>query len=159
LGRITAADFWKGLCENYPALEREYLDSQFQIDPDFLDVAKKLKRKYDLAVLSNDVSRWSAYLRRKYRLESLFKEVVISGDYGYRKPDVRLYRVLLDRLKAPPADCIFVDDNLRNLKVGAELGMTTIHFERREAKDRFVPNYTVKSFVDIPHILESRSPN
>ena len=63
LGRITAPDFWKGICDNYPALEKKYLDSQFQIDPDFLHVAKKLKRKYDLTVLSNDVSRWSAYLR------------------------------------------------------------------------------------------------
>ena len=154
MGRITATDFWKGICDDYTALEKEYLESQFSLDPHFINAAKKLKKKYDLAILSNDVSHWSKYLRRKYRLDNLFKEVVVSGDYGFRKPDVRLYKVLLDRLNASPADCICVDDNLKNLKQGAELGMTTVHFKRQFVKGNFEANYTVKSFQELLKLLE-----
>ena len=63
-----------------------------------------------LAMLSNDVSEWSAYLRGRFALNRLFESVVISGDYGFRKPDRRLYEVLLRSLSVAPHQCIFVDD-------------------------------------------------
>lgn len=162
---VTWREFGKNNCNGllegrvrwWYRARKKYLESQFSLNPHFIYTAKKLKKKYDLAVLSNGVGRWSAYLRRKYQLDNLIKEVVVSGEHGYRKPDVRIYRVLLDRLKASTADCIYVDDNLKNLKQGAELGMTTVHSKRNFLKGKFEANYTVKSFQELPNLLEYRS--
>jgi putative hydrolase of the HAD superfamily len=77
-------------------------------------------------MLSNDVSGWSAYLRRRLALDRLFTLVVISGDYGFRKPDRRLYQILLRSLSVAPHRCVFVDDQPRNLETAAQLGMHTV---------------------------------
>jgi putative hydrolase of the HAD superfamily len=67
-------------------------------------------------MLSNDVSEWSAYLRRRFSLDRLFASVVISGDHGFRKPDRPLYEVLLRSLGVAPHRCVLVDDQPRNLE-------------------------------------------
>ena len=62
LGRISSQEFWARVgCA--PASEREYLDTQLKLDPDFIAVAERLKKCYVLAMLSNDVSEWSTYLK------------------------------------------------------------------------------------------------
>ena len=70
LGKVASCGFWKtlGLGERYPQIEQDYLESQLTLDADFPAVAQKLQKDYHLALLSNDVSEWSAYLRKKYDL-------------------------------------------------------------------------------------------
>jgi len=147
LGRISSQEFWARVgCA--PASEREYLDTQLKLDPDFIAVAEQLKKRYVLAMLSNDVSEWSAYLRRRFALDRLFASVVISGDYGFRKPDRRLYEVLLRSLSVAPHRCIFVDDQPRNLETAVQLGMHTVC---RIRDDRDPPKYerAVESLSDL----------
>ena len=64
LGEISSFDFWKelGFYSEYPEIEREYLDTCLTIDPDFIETARTLLKKYYLAILSNDVKEWSTYL-------------------------------------------------------------------------------------------------
>jgi len=138
LGQISSRKFWTHIGCAYPASERKYLDTQLTLDPDFVAVAEQLKKRYVLAMLSNDVSEWSAYLRSRFALDRLFASVVISGDQGFRKPDPRLYHVLLRSLNVAPQQCVFVDDQPRNLETAAQLGMRTIC---RIRDDRDQPTY------------------
>jgi HAD superfamily hydrolase (TIGR01509 family) len=138
LGQMSSQEFWVRVGCAYPASERKYLDTQLKLDPDFVAVAERLKKRYVLAMLSNDVSEWSAYLRRRFALDHLFTSVVISGDYGFRKPDRRLYQILLRSLGAAPQRCVFVDDQPRNLETAAQLGMHTVC---RIRDDRGPPTY------------------
>jgi len=130
LGHISSKEFWEQVGGDYPAIERRYLDTQLTLDPDLLPVAEQLKGRYTLAILSNDVSEWSVYLRRKFHLERLFTINIISGDYGYRKPDRHLYDVLLKSLCVAPRRCIFIDDQPKNLVTAVRLGMKTILMSR-----------------------------
>jgi len=103
-------------------------------------------------MLSNDISEWSAYLRRRFALDRLFTSVVISGDHGFRKPDRRLYQVLLRSLGAAPQRCVFVDDQPRNLETAAQLGMHTVC---RIRDDRGPPTYerAVEALSDLLTLL------
>ena len=152
LGQISSQEFWVRVGCAYPASEREYLDTQLKLDPDFVAVAERLKKRYVLAMLSNDVSEWSAYLRRRFALDRLFTSVVISGDYGFRKPDRRLYQILLRSLGAAPQRCVFVDDQPRNLETAAQLGMHTVC---RIRDDRGPPTYerAVEALSDLLTLL------
>ena len=78
LGKITSQEVWKvlGFANEYPEIEKEYLDTCLTIDPDFIKVAEELRNKYSMALLSNDVKEWSSYLRQKYNLNPIFNEII-----------------------------------------------------------------------------------
>jgi putative hydrolase of the HAD superfamily len=156
LGEISSFDFWNelGFGSEYPEIGRDYLDTCLRIDPEFVEIAKTLAKDYSLAILSNDVKEWSNYLRTKFDLNSLFKIIIISGEVGYRKPDKRIYNILLDRIQSPPSDCVFVDDRSKNLRPGSEIGIKTIRFVREESNDDFSANFEISSFVELPQSIE-----
>jgi putative hydrolase of the HAD superfamily len=57
---------------------------------------------------------------------ALCEPVIISGEVGLRKPDARIYRLLLDRLDLPAQRTAFVDDVKPNVVAAAELGIHAI---------------------------------
>ncbi|XP_029427537.1 acyl-CoA dehydrogenase family member 10 isoform X2 [Rhinatrema bivittatum] len=66
----------------------------------------------------------------------LFNVIVESCREGVCKPDPRIYKLCLDRLKVQPADSIFLDDIGENLNAAAQLGIKTIKVEDPEAAVR-----------------------
>jgi putative hydrolase of the HAD superfamily len=56
----------------------------------------------------------------------LFDHVIESAKIGLRKPDPRIYRMMLEALKLDPTQCVYLDDLGVNLKPAREMGMTTI---------------------------------
>ena len=156
LGEISSFDFWNelGFGNKYPEIERDYLDTYLRIDSEFVEVAKTLSKNYSLAILSNDVKEWSNYLRTKFDLSRLFKIIIISGEVGYRKPDKRIYNILLDRIQSPPSDCVFVDDRAKNLRPASEIGIKTIRFVREESNNDISANFEISSFAELPQAIE-----
>ncbi|MCL4683948.1 HAD family phosphatase [Myxococcota bacterium] len=59
-------------------------------------------------------------------LGPLFDVVVESAVEGLRKPDPRIYALVLERLAVPAHETVFLDDIGRNLKPARTLGMRTI---------------------------------
>ena len=56
----------------------------------------------------------------------LFDHVIESAKIGLRKPDPRIYRMMVEALKVDPEKCVYLDDLGVNLKPAREMGMTTI---------------------------------
>ena len=46
------------------------------------------------------------------------------------KPDARMFRTLLARLRLPPARCVLVEDTLQHQKAARRIGMTTVWMQR-----------------------------
>ena len=153
LGRISSKEFWEQVGCAYPDVEKQYLDTQLTLDPDFVSVAERLRRRYGLSMLSNDVSEWSAYLRRRFDLDRLFTSVIISGDYGYRKPDPRLYEILLESLGIASHRCIFIDDQLRNLETAARLGIKTVYRLQGVSRAAHRYDYEIETLKDLLTLL------
>lgn len=61
-----------------------------------------------------------------WKLEELVDVVVISGVERVRKPDAEIYRRTLERLGVDGHECVYIDDNARNLIPAQKLGMRTI---------------------------------
>jgi len=86
-----------------------------------------------LAILSNELDLfYGADFRKKLPLLDVF-DVISDATYsGILKPDPRAYQACLDELGLAAGDCVFVDDQPRNI-VGAEaVGLSSIHFDVRE---------------------------
>jgi putative hydrolase of the HAD superfamily len=57
---------------------------------------------------------------------ALFDHIIESAKIGLRKPDPRIYRMMVEALGVDPAACVYLDDLGVNLKPAREMGMTTI---------------------------------
>ena len=160
LGQISPREFWEsqGLIGEYPAIENEYLDTCLQLDPLFGETAERLRSRYSLAVLSNDIPEWSVYLRRRHGLDRFFENAVISGEVGIRKPAPEIYRILLDRLQAEGKDCIFIDDRIPNLTPAAALGMIPVWLARQDGpSDPKIP-HRIRRLSELPGLADEVFP-
>lgn len=76
------------------------------------------------------VSNFDRRLRRLLaglKLAPLLDVVVLPSDAGAEKPDLRIFRLALDRLGAPAASCVFVGDSAEHDIAGARAaGMRAI---------------------------------
>lgn len=153
LGRIHSGEFWTGCgfsADEIKAAQKTYLDTRLTLDPGFIECAKVLKQKYRLALLSNDVSEWSAYLRKRHHIDDYIDYAFISGDLGLRKPDPKIYDYALHAMGAKPYECVFIDDSPERVDAAAELGIASILFNRDNIAYK---GLQVKSFEGLRALL------
>lgn len=94
----------------------------------FVDFLRQLRGDgYRIALLTNNVREWEPRWHA-LPVDELFTLVVDSHKEGVRKPDPKIYRILLDRLDAEPGKCLFVDDTEENCVAARELGIESIRF-------------------------------
>ena len=55
-----------------------------------------------------------------------FDRVIESSKVGIRKPDPRIYAMMIDALGIEAAECVYLDDLGVNCKPAAAMGMTAI---------------------------------
>lgn len=92
-------------------------------------IAYFLKKKgYRIGILSD---QW--YLSKKALMtrENVkeFNPVIISCDAGMRKPNPRLYKFLIKKIRLKPEEILFIDNRDWNLKPAVEIGIRTILFK------------------------------
>jgi 2-haloacid dehalogenase len=96
-----------------------------------VEILRQLKQSgnYKLYALTN----WQADLFNialvRFNFLHWFDGRVVSGEEKTRKPFTEFYMRLINRYNIDIADAIFIDDNLRNVKAAAALGLDCIHFE------------------------------
>jgi len=66
------------------------------------------------------------------KLMKKFNPVIISCDVELRKPDTAIYELTLKKLKCKPEECVFIDNQIWNLKPAKKLGMKTILFKNNK---------------------------
>jgi len=98
------------------------------INKSTMALARKLKKHYKVAMLSNISDELKDYSIKKYDF-TIFSPLIFSCNVHYAKPDARIYRLLLRRLKLRPEQCIFIDDSKRNTKVAEKLGFKAILYK------------------------------
>lgn len=109
---------------------RNYIENHLTLDSGFIPFAEKYYERYDLVLLSNDISEWSNYITEYYQLNKYFKHKIVSGDVRCRKPEKRIYELALQRIGKLASECLFVDNSVKNLDVANELGIDSVLFNR-----------------------------
>jgi epoxide hydrolase-like predicted phosphatase len=138
-GEITAREFWKTLGTEVEADHGVRLqlaevaaaaDQGSALRPEMLDLVRDLHGRYTLALLTNNVKE--AVTWREQLPHELFDVLIDSSAVGLRKPDPRIYELLLERLDRPAAEVVFIDDFEENLPPAAALGIATVVFDSPE---------------------------
>jgi putative hydrolase of the HAD superfamily len=102
-----------------------------ELRPEMVEALRRVKAKFKTGCITNNLpanSIGSTGGRSLYVAEvmALFDHVIESAKIGLRKPDPRIYRMMVEALKVDPKNCVYLDDLGINLKPARELGMTTI---------------------------------
>jgi putative hydrolase of the HAD superfamily len=90
---------------------------------------------FRLAILSNELDLfYGADFRARLPVLALFDTIVDATYTKLLKPDPRAYRNLLDELRLMAEDCVFVDDQHRNIAGAAACNMQTVLFDVRNPR-------------------------
>ena len=138
-GRIDEAEVARRACERLPehlheaarGLATHWFDPLIPVKG-MADVIRRIKKAgYGIYLLSNAGVCHSEYWNNIPGSE-YFDGIVVSAYEKLVKPQPEIYRVLLDRFKLEPSECLFVDDREINL-AGAEIcGMKSVVFRSAE---------------------------
>lgn len=96
---------------------------------------------YPLYALSNWSAETFPLVKSRFEFLSWFDEIVISGQVKMAKPETAIFEYLLQRISREAEDCLFIDDNERNILAATRFGFQTIHFStadhlRSELRER-----------------------
>jgi putative hydrolase of the HAD superfamily len=99
--------------------------------PEMVEALRRVKSRYKTGCITNNLPAnaiGSAGGRSIYVAEvmALFDHVIESAKIGLRKPDPRIYRMMVEALGVDPGNCVYLDDLGVNLKPARDMGMTTI---------------------------------
>ena len=133
VGELTSLEVWEalGFQGDLEQIEKEYLDT-IEISEGFFEFINSIKGEYKLAIISNDSSRWSHYLREKFGLNKYFDVISISGDLKMQKPDEGIFKHTIEKLGVKAEECIYIDDREGNLEAAKKVGMKPVLLNSRK---------------------------
>lgn len=73
---------------------------------------------------------------KRFEFMKRFRDVLVSGEVGLKKPDPRIYALAIDRFAVDPARTLFIDDRLENCQAAAAQGFGWHHFKTADLLQR-----------------------
>jgi putative hydrolase of the HAD superfamily len=131
----TLTDSLEPLLGHRPEMHRfkEIYFEALNSNPPMIELMQELKAAgYRMAMLTNNVREWEPLWRPMLPVDEIFETVVDSGFVGCRKPEAKIYAIILDRIGLPAESCLFVDDVLVNCEGAEKAGMAAVHFQDNE---------------------------
>ena len=130
-----AYELWKPQLDkwNVKLKKEEFFDYWFlleKIRPGFLEIIDALQEKDKrVFVLSNNFKERSAHYDKAFEdLFDLVDKTYFSWKTGFVKPEIMAFRNLLEENDLDPEDCIFVDDQEKNVDAANSIGIHSFLF-------------------------------
>lgn len=132
VGLIDMDEFYKTLARHTGQSAEEVhveFEAAIVVNQDIVDLIKQLKsRGYRAGLLSNSGKGWARHVLAQNDLESLFDQVTVSAEVGFRKPLPEMFGLALNRLEVRPAEAVFIDDSSANVEAARAAGIHSIHY-------------------------------
>jgi len=129
-GNESTHAFWKKAFKGLPVPYHDFVSefsSWYTLNNWVLDLAKRLKSRYQVVILSDNFDAVLDTIRKDKKLK-VFEKIYLSNELHLSKADERLFRYALKSLGRKPEECIFIDDKEKNLAQAESIGMRTILF-------------------------------
>ncbi len=134
--------------------ETLYGDTRFVLD--------NLSKKFSLGIIANQSG--DLYKRlREWQIDKYFSTIISSSDYGFTKPDERLFLAALEKSNCSPNNAVIVGDRLDNdILPAKKLGFITVRIKQGFAKNQVAPSvdyapdyeiYNLTELLKLPFIL------
>ena len=126
---------------------------RLQLYPGVRETIIELHSRYALSIVSDAQTAYAAPELNAVGLSGYFDPVIISGELGFRKPDVRIFEAALGAMKLTPQEVLFVGNDLyRDVYGPQKLGIRTVFFkssEMKQDKENVAADYIIYSFPEL----------
>jgi len=101
----------------------------FWEDEETCELARQLKKRYKLFLLSNVNRLHFEHIQKKFDIISIFDEVILSFMVGAIKPDKKIFEDVVARAGGDRTKILYIDDREDLVKEARLLGIDSIRFE------------------------------
>ena len=129
VGQLIGQD-WHSM-KDFVVAARGSVDPMSFIRPEALETMRRVKEAgLSLAILSNELDLfYGSDFRDRLPFLAHFDLIIDATYTKILKPDPRAYAFITDHLDLTAKDCVFVDDQRKNIDGGVAAGMTTVWFD------------------------------
>jgi epoxide hydrolase-like predicted phosphatase len=134
-GEISKNDHWKNILR---ILGKDSVEDATNYDETFwagdcidkgvMELIYSLKKKYKIGLLSNAFKGAREFVDNQFHFLDAFDLTVFSYEVKCRKPDVRIYRLVCEKLDVHPEETIFIDDMEVNVEGARKAGLMAIQY-------------------------------
>ena len=113
------------------SLKKEYISSLFNLRTKIIYplngniklLPELKKRGFKLYFLSNFPLDFFEEVKKEYEFFRYFDGGIISAEVNHSKPDIKIYKILLDKYSLQPEECFYIDDMEINVRAAASAGI------------------------------------
>lgn len=161
--------FWRSLVKKYGAYFNEeiieqvyaefldYYESKVELFDGTLEALTELSKSVKLIMVANGNSKRLKRLIRKYHLDDIFIDYVISSETPYQKPDSFMFQYGLKMYGWKPQEVIMVGDKYDNDVMGAKkCGLLTAIFissVKAPSGCGLTPDFMIDSMAELNDII------
>lgn len=132
-GKSSESYFWSvlreqtGITGTDQELRTEIL-ARFVLRPPMIESAKNLRSAGFITAILSDQTDWLEELDQSMRFLEYFQCVFNSYRLGKSKRDPSIFSDVCAAIGTDPAESLFIDDNIENIKRAAGEGLCVLHF-------------------------------
>ncbi|SRR5258708_5694241 len=148
-GANPAFTYWKSVLEKWKVnlSEKEFWAYWFRGEipsEKMITFAKSLRGKgIKVFILSNNFKERSEYYSHYPWIHEAVDQIYFSWQTGFIKPDPRAWQQILEENNLKPDECIYFDDQEKNLKAAENLGIKSFMFTNEEDLEKTVNKYAI----------------
>ncbi|NCN51765.1 HAD family phosphatase [archaeon] len=109
-----------------------------------LNFAKRIKKEGIKVAILSDQWHLSKEPLIPLKFYKIFNPIIVSCDVGVRKPNPKIYKILLKKLKVNPEEVLFIDNRSWNLSPAKKIGMKTILFVNNKILKKQLKEFLIK---------------
>ena len=141
------------LAEMYRGISRRKL----KLYPFVSEMLDALRGEIPMGLVTDSQSAYARGELHQVGILDYFDPIIVSGDYGYRKPDPRLFQLAIDALGAPAENILYVGNDMHRDIYGArQAGMQTLMFDSDQGTKEYddsMPDHRIADYRDLLSLL------
>lgn len=127
------------------------MNGDFALKGNVIETLKKLSKKYTLGIFSNALPSRRCHELKIDGLDKYFRDIFISREIGFEKPDPEGYKCVLNQIGYEGRDIMFVDDKIENLDSALSVGITDLVLVKvKEETDKYP---MIDNIEELPKLL------
>ena len=150
-GHISEDTFWARVCGELGvpkpktrSLWGQAFKAAYRPKADMFSLARSLRENgCKIALLSNtEIPAMKYFYQQRY---DVFDVLVFSCAEGIKKPERKIYELVLEKLRVKPSQSVFIDNRQDYINGGKEVGLNTILFRSIEQAKKELSRLSVKT--------------
>lgn len=155
-GKISGQEFFDLLCKELKIPENtrppydlfvQAFNHIFKPNDAVLNIMSRLSLQYTIGIISNTNKLHYDYLIETYPVLKQIPYQVLSFETGLRKPDRRMYEIIVSRAGIDPSDVLMIDDKRENIEGAHTAGFDAILYMNTETLHKELAKRNLLSMV------------